>query len=129
MAITVYSELQSAISDRLGRADMSAAAPVVAEFISVAESRINRRLRTRDMETRNTTFPINGEYVPLPADFLQVRNFYIDSTASRTQLRYLAPEMQTARNTSAATGPPSAYSVVGKQFRFAPIPEATASYT
>src|SRR5438105_3725485 len=109
MAITTNSELLAAISDRLGRADMSAAAPVVAEFVAIAEGRINRRLRTRDMETRNTTFPINGEYVPLPADFLQVRNLYIDSTASRVQLRYLTPEMQTVRNTSAGTGTPNFY--------------------
>ena len=84
MTIATYSDLLTAISDRLNRADMSAAAPVVAEFVAVSESRINRRLRTRDQETKSTSFPINAEYVPVPADFLQVRDFYINGNPRPT---------------------------------------------
>lgn len=70
MAITTYSELQSAISDWLDRGDLSS---VLTSFIANAEARINRRLRTRSMETSDTlTLNSSGE-ATLPSDFLEAR--------------------------------------------------------
>lgn len=125
MTIATYSDLQSAVSDRLARSDMSAGAPTVAECITLAEAELRRRLRTRMMETLVTTFPVGAEYVPTPSDFVQVRDFALTSSSPRVQLKYLTPEMQTREYPAAGLDIPVSYSIVGTNFRFAPIPDAT----
>ena len=48
MAISTYSELQTAVANWLDRDDLTARIP---EFIVLAEARYNRELRIRGMET------------------------------------------------------------------------------
>ena len=49
MAITTYSELQTAIDNWLARTDLAGRSP---EFIALAEARMNRELETRSQEKR-----------------------------------------------------------------------------
>ena len=51
MAINTYSTLQTAVANWLDRDDLTARIP---EFIALAETRINRALRIRAMETVST---------------------------------------------------------------------------
>ena len=87
MAITNFSELQTAIANWTKRTDQTALLP---DFITLAENKFNRLLRTRNMETAATITPSAGVGA-LPTDYLEFRRLYINTTPS-WELEYLPPE-------------------------------------
>jgi hypothetical protein len=70
MAISTYSELQTAVANWLDRDDLDARIP---EFITLAETRMNRVLRIRIMESVKIISTISGSkrYL-MPTDYLQM---------------------------------------------------------
>lgn len=124
MAITTAAELATAAANWLARADLTSRIP---EFISLAEAKFNRALRTRDMETKNATFSITGEYVAVPSGFLEVKSFYLNTSPKRA-LNYLPDDTQTDYY-GVGTGTPSFFCLVGTNFRFGKVPDATYSST
>lgn len=87
MAITTYSELQTAIISWSHRSDL---ASIIPDFIVFAEAKFQRYLRTRQMETASTLTPASG-IATLPTDFLELRRIYIN-TSTPTELEYIPPE-------------------------------------
>lgn len=68
MAIGTYTELQTAISNWLDDSSLTARIP---EFIALAEARIKREVRTREMIDRADLAIADGDrYVNLPSNFL-----------------------------------------------------------
>jgi len=124
MSITTYSELLTAAANWLGRADLSSRVP---EFVTLAQARINRHVRAQAMETKSTSFSITGEYVNVPSDFLEARNFYLTTVNPTVVLQYKPPDKMTVDST--ASGIPGYYAVVGTQFRFSPQPDTTYTAT
>ena len=116
MSITTYSELQTAAANWLQRADLTSRIP---EFISLAEAKLQRELKARDMEQKITSIAVDAEYKALPVDFLEVRYFEIESNP-RQMLDFMPPETQT--ELYKCTSCPKTYSIVGSNFRFAPTP-------
>lgn len=84
---------------------------------------MQRHLRTLDMETKQAGFQVASEYTPVPADFLQVRDFYLCGPP-KVPLRYQAPDLMSF-NYGSGSGRPTSFSVVGKNFRFAQAPDTT----
>lgn len=72
MALDTYDNLKSAIADYLDRPDLTEQIP---DFITLAEARHRRDIRTIDMLTRSqVTFAGQSDsYVALPPRFLQMR--------------------------------------------------------
>jgi hypothetical protein len=126
VALATYSDLLSAAANWLGRSDLTSRIP---EFVTLAQARINRQVRAQAMETKSTSFSINAEYVNVPSDFIEARNFYITSTNPDRVLRYMAPEQMTHEYPSDNTDIPGYYSIIGTQFRFSPSPAATYTAT
>lgn len=121
MSFTNYTNLQSAIINALHRSDLSASVP---DFISLAEDKLNKRLRIRAMESR-VTASINAEYASLPDGFLAMRNVQINAVP-RVRLQYAGPEWLDAKyGDTSFTGTPKFYSLVGGEIQFAPIPDST----
>ena len=87
MAISTYTELQSACANWLDRSDLTSRIP---EFIALAEDTLNKRLRIRGMENRATA-AVSEEYVSLPTGFLEMRNFQLNTTPKQL-LRFVTPE-------------------------------------
>lgn len=126
MAISTQAELVTAIQNwAQGRADLTAAR--CAEFMVLAEAKLNREIRALNMETKSTSFAVDAEYEDVPSGFLAVRSFQMSSGGVRYSLKLMPPEAQT--NAYNDTGAPKFYSVVGTQFRFAPTPDATYTAT
>lgn len=125
MAITSYAELQTAVANWLGRADLTSRVP---EFIALCEAKLNRELRAIDQETKNASFSINDEYVNVPSGFLEARLFQVTANGRRFALKQLSLEQQTNRYKDGA-GTPESFAVVGGQFRFGPIPDTTYTAT
>jgi len=69
MSISTYSELQTAIKNWLKRSDLDSHIP---DFISIAEARIGREVKARQMESRVSSTP-SDQYINLPADYVSMR--------------------------------------------------------
>jgi len=124
LSITTFAELSTAAANWSARSDLTSRIP---EGIALAEAKINRRLRTLDMVTQNTSFSITGEYVATPTNFGGVKTFYLN-TDPKQPLEYMADEEMTTLYGS-GTGQPTNYNVQGSNFRFGPVPDATYSST
>ena len=118
--MTDYSSLKSTIASYLGRSDLTSQIP---DFIQLAEERLRRDLRTRQMlvvARADTT--AGDETVGLPTDFLEMRDVHLRTTPA-TSVSYLTPNafFATARTTEA--GAPVNYTILATEIQFAPIPD------
>lgn len=124
MAISTYTELKSAVADWLNRDDLTSVIPT---FIALAETSMERALRTRKMLVRaNAT--IDTQYSAVPSDFLEIRSMKITSS-SPIQPMY-AQTMEAMDDLDAknpGTGKPVYFCVVGNQIRVHPAP--SGNYT
>jgi hypothetical protein len=120
MAISNYGELKTAVANWLDRSDLTARIP---EFISLAESRINRNLRIRAMESKQTASTIAGQQnLALPAGFLQMRNVQVN-TSPVTAMQYVSPEMfDRLYGGRGGSGTPQFYSVIANEMQLGPTP-------
>lgn len=76
MAITTYTELQDALTNYTHRAGLTAR---TAEFISMGEAWLNRKLRVMEMEDSVTITPSQSvSYVALPAGYMEAISFTDD---------------------------------------------------
>ena len=124
MALTSYSTLKTSIANWLNRTDLTD--EIADDFIILTEADFNSKLRIRKMITQSS-ITIDSETESLPSGFLQVRNFYILSGATKYALRYVSPShMDQLRGTS-TSGTPEVYTILGDTFRFSPKPDT--SYT
>lgn len=114
MALANYTDLKAAVASWLNRSDLTT--PIV-DFIALAETRFNRKLRARQMETR-LTLTLGDEYQPVPADWLEFRSGYTN-TDPRRRVELLSPELQTTSHSSTDPGI-QFVSIAGGYFRFDP---------
>ncbi len=122
MAISTYSELQTAAANWLDRSDLSDRIP---EFIALAEARFNRILRIRDMETVSTAISTSAgtrEY-SLPTGFVQMKEFHL-TTDPLTPLAYITPEMMTRIWAGSGQGKPEVFTIIADNVRLGPSPDA-----
>lgn len=122
MAIATYSDLQSAASDWLNRADLTA---VVPSFIALAEAKFNRELRTRDMLKRSEAVSTN-EYVAVPADFLEAYNLELNMTgiAAQPPLEFIGPNEAKTLKANKITNQVRYFTVIDGAFELIPAPQA-----
>ena len=116
---TDYTTLQATIADYLARSDLTASIP---EFIRLAENRLSRDLRIRQMlQIATTTIDSTNGTVEIPADFLAMKDIHISSSNPIQTVTFQSPS-NFFRNTRASTsGLPSFYTALGSEFRFSPI--------
>ena len=121
MALTTYSELQTTIASYLARSDLTAMIP---DFIKLAETRLRRELRIRQMlKVVTTTAAAGDSTVELPSDFLQMRDLHINTNPIQT-IEYLSPSNFYRNTYSTVTGLPRQYTVLAQEFQFAPLPDS-----
>lgn len=122
MAISTYSELQTAIGNWLNRGDLTDRIP---EFIALAEARMNRdnRLRVEDAVIR-ATLSVSGQFTTLPTGFQRMINCELQVTPVQA-LEYKTPQAMDAVRSADATGRPRFYCVHGAELELAPAPDGT----
>jgi len=124
MALATYSDLKTSIANWLNRTDLTT--EISEDFIVLAEADFNSKLRIRKMNT-STSITIDSETESIPSDFLQIRDFFITEGETKYPLKYITPAQMDEIRGSSSSGMPSAYTILGDNFRFAPIP--SSSYT
>ena len=124
MSLASYSDLKQTVANYLGRSDLTS---VIPDFISLAEIRLSRQLRLRQMLKTVTSSTTGGDpTVGLPSDFLSIRDFYIDQNP-RQSLSYLSPASFTKNARAAESGLPVFYTQKGSELELAPIPDSNYS--
>ena len=73
MSITTYADLKNAVASRLRRSDTSG---YIDDWITLAETDIYRRLRTKDMETA-LSVAISSGVAALPTSYLELKYAYV----------------------------------------------------
>jgi len=121
LSLDTYTNLQTALLSALHRSGLTTTVP---DLITLAEDKLNKRLRLRAQETR-VTASVSSEYVALPTGYLAMRNVQIN-TSPRQRLEYATPEwLDVKYGDSATTGTPKFYTFVGGEIQLAPIPDST----
>jgi hypothetical protein len=121
MAFTSYSALKSTIADYLARDDLTTQIP---DFIRLAEERLRRELRIRQMlKVATATMTAGDATVSLPSDFLAMKELHLVTTpVSNVTFQTTSNFFANARVTD--TGKPTIYTLLGSEFQFAPIPDS-----
>jgi len=120
MAISSYSELQTAVSNWLDRPDL---AGIIPDFIFLAEAKFNRRLRTMEMESRATTDTIAGQaFYALPDDALAITNIQLNTNPKTVLERYTKEQVD--REYATGTGQPRVFTLNANQIELGPSPDS-----
>lgn len=126
MSLATYADLQTAIGNYTKRADLSS---YYADFITLAEERLQGEIRSRDMEQRTTSsLSSTSPYITLPTDFLAPRAVWLTSGGQIRKLIYLPPEaLLSMYPTASADGEPDHFTTIGAEMRFGPWPDSAYS--
>lgn len=120
MALTNYTDLKATVASYLGRTDLTNQIP---DFITLAELRLSRDIRTRKLLKSVTTTMTGGDpTIGLPSDFLELRDIYVEATP-RITVTYMSPSAFSRDARTTDSGRPVFYTVLGSEFQFAPIPD------
>lgn len=120
MAITNYEGLKATVANYLARTDLTEKIP---DFIQLAEFRLRRELRLRQMLRSVTTSTTGGDpTVALPPDFLQLRDLFVSTNPIRA-LNFVSPSVFSRNGRVKESGLPVFYTIIGTEFKFAPAPD------
>lgn len=128
MAVSTYTELQSAVSNWLGgRTDLTSRIP---EFVTLCEAKLNRELFVRQMETRSTTTcdtsDTEPEFISLPDDFQSMRRIRLSSVSGKPRLQFLtgAQADEFRYGSSNTSGQPTYFTIMGSEIELIPTPDS-----
>jgi hypothetical protein len=116
MALANYTDLQASVALWLNRSDLTT---VIPDFIALAESEMDKRLRTSHNETIDTAFAVTDRRTALPSDFAEMRSVFLNYGSLRVEL---LPLTMAGRVDDAAV--PIYYGIVNHEIEV--VPESTA---
>lgn len=120
MSFTSYSDLKTSVANYLGRSDLTS---IIPDFISFAELRLSRDLRTRQMlKSAYASTTAADPTVSLPSDFSQIRDLYLQGNP-RMPLTYMSPSSFTRNARADDSGKPVFYTILASEILLAPIPD------
>ena len=127
MSITNYTELRASVADWLNREDLTSQIP---DFITFAEARLNRTLRTREMLTRRRTVTTDG-FIGLPPDYLETYQLQLPTNATNTPepLTFIGPDEAARFKATSMTGKTRYYTIIDGAFELIPTPSNSVELT
>jgi len=120
MALATYSELVSTVESYLARTDLTSIIPT---FVQLAQERMTRDLRTREMLKVATTTATDST-VELPSDFLEMREIHFQGNPPIT-LEYESPDKFFRDQLTTTSGLPYYYTIIAYELQFAPAPDSS----
>ena len=131
--MSTLGQLKTSVDNWLVRDDVAQTGSDFPQILLMAESEIARDIRTVVQEQR-TTISVSSRYTDLPANFLAIRQVFIDDNNGRRFMEYQTPEALRESNTWQSGRRPSFYSLEGDEdvngignVRFVLAPEPSAS--
>jgi hypothetical protein len=126
MSITTYSNLKTTIASYLNREDLTA---YLGDFITLAESRMNRELKVREMVTIDTSIDtVSGtQSYALPTGYIEATTVIYQSNPFTT-LRFMAStDFYNKYNTSQTSGTPTYFTIVGTNILLGTQPDSATT--
>jgi hypothetical protein len=123
LALTTYNDLKSAVANWTKRSDLTS---YLDDLITIAEKRIERELQTHDMEA-DLAVTVNGTTgtATIPADFLSLRDAYVDVTGTPSLVNASADQIRQNKTLgSYKFGVPQQIAQSGSNFVFWPTPQS-----
>ena len=127
MALSTYSDLQTAISNELARSDLTSFIP---DWIALCEGEANVDISFRLMDQRATaavdTTTSEPQYISLPSDFNAMKWIRLNGVNNKPKLEYMTPVQIDEYRTSMgnATGQPQFFTVFGDEIELCPTPDS-----
>jgi hypothetical protein len=118
MPLTNYAELQQTIEDYLENDDVSGN---VADFIALAEARMNREISVRGMH-KQVELDIDTDVVALPVDFIESVAWRLTGVTPNLTAKYIPPDRFFPMISASFGGAPRLYTIVGENSHWAPDP-------
>ena len=127
MALTTYTELKASIADFLNRDDLTT---VIPDFITLAESQINRDVRHWKMEARSSgQQSAADEYMQIPADWVETIRLHLTGTGTSAVNLISRDAMADKRQKNEDTsGTVMYYTHADGQFQLYPTPSADTDF-
>ena len=122
-----YTELQTNIASWLNRTDLTTVIPT---FITLAESRLNRQLRTTDQYTRST-LTTGDQFLTMPDDFLEMNHLRITAPKERELIEIGAHQINEVNDNDFIASLKDTYPryyVYHQELRVYPAPAEQISY-
>lgn len=115
-----YDELVALVKAYSDRYDAEVA-DNIDNFMRLAEMRISRLLRVRDMTARaKIATEDDAEYYPLPLDFAGIRDIELQDNGSRYTMSYANPEQMNSLHSGADSVSGYYYTIVANQLHVKP---------
>lgn len=121
MAITSYSELKTAVANWLADDTLTSYIP---DFITIAEARIYRELKIRQMETALSSAIASG-VIAVPSGYTGLKFAYVNGSPVKPLERVSLEAVYERYPTRSADGKPSVIAREGSNFIFGPYPDST----
>lgn len=120
MSITSYSELKTAAANWLARDDLTSYIP---DLITLAEARIYRELKIRQMETALST-AISSGVISVPSGYTQMKFAYVNGSPIKPLTRNSLEQLYSDYPTRSADGKPCVFAREATNFIFGPYPDS-----
>ena len=121
MSLANYADLKTSVATWLNRSDLSGAIP---DFIAIAESKLSRVLKCRQMDAETVLTTVQGSpLVALPQDLIAIKSVQ-QAGGDYPPMEYMTPDAFRAHWALAMTGTPSVYTVIANDLKVAPTPNA-----
>ena len=120
MSLSTYADLKTSVANYLARTDLTDQIP---DFISLAERRILREVRIRQMlVSLDLTATAGSNKIALPANFLEARDLVVVGNPTKP-MNYLSPSALSRNSLSSVSGQPANYTILAEEFQLAPSPD------
>lgn len=120
MAITTYAELKTAVANWLADDTLTTFIP---DFITLAEARIYRELKVRQMETALSSTIASG-VIAVPSGYTEMKFAYVNGSPIKPLGRVSLEALYARYPTRSADGKPSVFTQEAGNFAFGPYPDS-----
>lgn len=97
--MSTYGQLKTDVDNWLARDDVAVTGTSIPSITLVAEAELARDIRSVVQEQRTQLVTGSSRFIDLPADFLELRQIFIDTTNGRRTLQYQTPEVIRGQST------------------------------
>ncbi len=119
MPLSTYTELNTAIANWLDRTDLT---NEIIDFITLAETKIYRKIRVRDMETALNVITSSG-IAATPSDYIELKFAYVDGTPTQSLERTTIDTLYSLYPTRSSIAKPKFIADNVDNFEFGPFPD------
>lgn len=116
-----YGQIKTAVAGVVHRTDLTS---LMDTFLAQAEADIRADVRMLENEA-TTTLTLSSRTIAQPSGFMGVKRMVLNKADNPRQLEYLPPERLYASEVYTLSGDPSAYTIEGNNFVFAPNPSGS----